>query len=183
MDYAARITFLHALLHNESAEAQEKKTDLSEASPSEAAEYLACYLTFKAIQTAGRSPAEERRYQFDQLSVYQCYALFVHAFIAMPLKQADQALDFSTVQVVLAKTLFSALSDQELVDVIESGMRKFQLIAEAQHEHWLDFREMLEKVTVSYIVAATDEESPHEKDELLPLFAQLLSQLSEALSE
>lgn len=183
MDYATRLTFLQALLHNESAETEQKQTDLSQASASEAAEYLACYLTFKAIQGAGRSPAEEREYQFDQLSVYQCFALFVHAFIAMPLKQADKHQDFTTAQVVIAKTLFSDLSSEELVDVIESGMRKFQLIAEAQHEHWVDFREMLEKVTVSYIVAATDDDSPHDKDEMLPLLAQLLSQLCEALSE
>lgn len=183
MEYPARLTFLQALLHNESADKDQQQTDLSQASASEAAEYLACYITFKAIQGAGRSPAEERDYQFDQLSVYQCYALFVHAFIAMPLKQADSNQDFTTAQVVIAKTLFSDLSNEEMVDVVESGMRKFQLIAEAQHEHWVDFREMLEKVTISYIVAATDEDSPHDKAEMLPLFAQLLSQLCEALSE
>jgi len=183
MDYAARLTFLQALLYNESVGTDQKKTDLSQASASEAAEYLACYLTFKAIKDAGRYPAEERQYQFDQLSVYQCFALFVHAFLAMPLKQADKSQDFTAAQVVIAKTLFSELSSEELVDVIESGMRKFQLIAEAQHEHWVDFREMLEKVTVSFIIAATDEDSPHDREELLPLFAQLLSQLCEALSE
>lgn len=183
MDYAQRLTFLQALLLNESADAESKQTDLSQFNPNEAAEYLACYFTFKAIQGAERSPADERTSQFDMLSVYQCYALLTYAFLVRPLENEGGEVDFSKVQVVLSKTLFSGLTDEELVEVIESGMRKFQLIAGAKPEHWEEFREMLDKVTVSYIVAATDEDSPHDKAEMLPLFAQLLSQLCEAFSD
>ena len=38
----------------------------------------------------------------------------------------------------------------------------------------------LDKLTVAFVIAGTDEDSPHGKDEILPLFGQLLSQLCEA---
>jgi hypothetical protein len=43
-----------------------------------------------------------------------------------------------------------------------------------------EFRENLDKLTVSFVVAGTDDDSPHSKEEVLPLFGQLLSQLCEA---
>ena len=72
------------------------------------------------------------------------------------------------------------MPDAELVEVIESGLQKFQLIADAEVEHWTEFRENLDKLTVAFVVAGTDDESPHEKEELIPYFGQLLSQLCEA---
>ena len=62
------------------------------------------------------------------------------------------------------------MPDAELVEVIESGLQKFQLIADAEVEHWTEFRENLDKLTVAFVVAGTDDESPHEKEELIPYF-------------
>jgi hypothetical protein len=56
------------------------------------------------------------------------------------------------------------------------------LIAEAESEHWLEYRENLDKVTISYLVATTDDDSPHSAEDVLPLFGQLLSQLCEAFT-
>ncbi len=183
MDYPQRLTFLQALLMNESPENEDKTTDLSQLKPNVAAEYIACYLTFQAIKTGDRSPAQERERQFDILSVYQCFALMVYAFISTPLKQDGMKADLTEVQVVLAKTLFSGLPDESLVELIESGVRKFQLIGQAEHEHWTEYREMLDKASISYVVAATDDDSPHDRAEVLPLLTQLLSQLCEAFEE
>lgn len=183
MEYAERLVFIHALLFNESLDDAGKKTDLKEFNALDAADYLACYFTFQGIQGAERSPAEERTAQFDMLSVYQCFALLVYAFIARPLNNEGKEGQFDEVQIVVAKTLFSGVSDEEMVEIIQNGLRKFQLIAEAEAEHWVEFREMLDKVTVSYIIAATDDESPHDQAEILPLFGQLLSQLCEAFSD
>jgi hypothetical protein len=69
-----------------------------------------------------------------------------------------------------------------LAEIIESGFHKFQLIAETDSEHWLTYRENLDKVTISYLIASTDDDSPHGPEDVLPLFGQLLSQLCEAFT-
>ena len=56
----------------------------------------------------------------------------------------------------------------------------YGLIGEAEAEHWSEFRENLDKLTVSFVVAGTDDDSPHSKEEVLPIFGPLLSQLCEA---
>ena len=83
-------------------------------------------------------------------------------------------------QIVIAKTLFAGLPEAELMEIIDSGFNKFKLIADAEAEHWAEFRENLDKLTVSFLVAGTDDDSPHSKEEVLPMFGQLLSQLCEA---
>ena len=64
--------------------------------------------------------------------------------------------------------------------IVESGFTKFKLICDSEAEHWSKFRENLDKLTVSFVIAGTDDDSPHSVDEVLPLFGQLLSQLCEA---
>ncbi len=180
MNYSERLTFLHALFSNETLRDDEAKPDLSQYNALDAADYLSCYLGFKAIQFAERSPLEERTDNFDMLSVYQCYTLLTYAFLSMPLKSEEIEPNFAEAQVVIAKTLFSGVSDDEMAEIIGSGFNKFELIANADSEHWKEYRENLDKVVVSFVVAATDEDSPHDKAEILPLFGQLLSQLCEA---
>ncbi|OYY04699.1 MAG: hypothetical protein B7Y72_05190, partial [Mehylophilales bacterium 35-46-6] len=65
-------------------------------------------------------------------------------------------------------------------EIIEAGFNKFKLIADAQTEHWQEFRENLDKVVVAFVIAGTDDESPHGVEEILPIYGQLLSQLCEA---
>jgi len=72
------------------------------------------------------------------------------------------------------------LPEAELIEVIESGFNKFKLIADAEVEHWTEFRENLDKLVIAFVIAGTDDDSPHDMDEVLPLFGQLLSQLCEA---
>lgn len=180
MNYSERLIFLHALFANETLRDDEAAPDLSQYNALDAADYLSCYFGFKAIQMAGRSPLEERTENFDMLSVYQCYALLVFAFLTMPLKNEKIEPNFSESQVVIAKTLFAGLPEEELAEIIGSGFNKFQLIADADADHWKEYRENLDKIVVSFIIAATDDESPHDKAEILPMFGKLLSQFCEA---
>ncbi|PKO42725.1 MAG: hypothetical protein CVU29_11635 [Betaproteobacteria bacterium HGW-Betaproteobacteria-22] len=180
-NYSQRLKLMHALCLAATARDDETpNTNLDEYDALNAADYLSSYVTFKAIQLAGRSPAAERSENFDMLSVYQSYALLAYVFFTSPLVQEGLEPDFHTAQITIAKTLFAGLPDAELVEVIESGFNKFKLIAEAEVEHWAEFRENLDKVVISFIVAGTDDESPHDGDEILPIFGQLLSQLCEA---
>ncbi len=166
-----------ATLDEASAAAALEDTDLEEAT-----HYLASLLTFQAIQSAGRHPADELQSDFDMLGVYQCFALLIYAFLWMPLTQSGQTPDYARAQVTIAKTLFDGLAPELLAELIESGRHKFQLIAEAEAEHWQTYRENLDKVTISYMIARTDDDSPHDAEEVVPLFAQLLSQLCEAFT-
>jgi hypothetical protein len=75
---------------------------------------------------------------------------------------------------------FVGLRVPKLMEMFDSGFNKFKLIGDAEAEHWSEFRENLDKLTVSFVVAGTDDDSPHSKGEVLPLFGQLLSQLCEA---
>jgi hypothetical protein len=177
--YSKRIKLMHALCLASTGEAK-PNPDLNQYDALAAADYLSCFVTFKAIQLAERSPSVERQENFDMLSVYQAYALLAYAFFVLPLAHEDIKPDLQAAQVTIAKTLFAGLPDVELVEVIEAGYQKFQLIADAQVEHWTEFRENLDKLTVAFVVAGTDEDAPHSVDDVMPLFGQLLSQLCEA---
>ncbi len=181
--YSKRIKLMHAMCLAETLREDEAQpnTNLDQYDALAAADYLSCYVTFRAIQAAERSPLAERSENFDMLSVYQAYAMLVYAFLTSPLAREDIVPDPQAAQITIAKTLFAGLPDAELMEIIESGFTKFQLIGDAEAEHWTEFRENLDKLTVAFVIAGTDDDSPHSKDEVLPLFGQLLSQLCEAL--
>jgi len=180
--YSQRLKLMHALCLAATLRDDEAKpnTNLDEYDPLTAADYLSCYVTFKAIQAADRSPLAERTENFDMLSVYQAYAMLVYAFFTSPLVQEGVTPDFQTVQITIAKTLFAGLPEAELIEIIESGFSKFQLIADTDAEHWTEFRENLDKLVISFVIAGTDDDSPYGIEEVLPIFGQLLSQLCEA---
>jgi hypothetical protein len=187
MDYSKRLTLLHALCFAETLNDGNGRPDdnqpnmnLADYNAEDSAHYLASYVTFKAIRAADRQPADEYKNNFDMLSVYQAYGLLTFVFFTAPLGQEGFAPDISRAQIIIAKTLFAGLSDAELAEIIDSGFNKFKLIADADAEHWSEFRENLDKLTVSFLVAGTDDDSPHSKEEVLPIFGQLLSQLCEA---
>lgn len=181
MDYSKRLNLLHAMCLAETYhDGCKPNIDLSQLNTEESAHYLASFVTFKAIHEAGRQPADECDNNFDMLSVYQAYALLTLAFFTTPLAQEKLTPDLTAAQIIIAKTLFSGLPDKELMEIIESGFNKFKLIADAEAEHWSEFRENLDKLTVSFIVAGTDDDSPYTKEEVMPLFGQLLIQLCEA---
>ena len=184
--YSKHLTLLHALCLAESFDDGTKHNiNLNEYNAIDSAHYLASYITFKAIQAADRQPAFERNNNFDMLSVYQAYALLAFVFFTTPLAAETSSKetsmpDLTAAQIIIAKTLFSGLPEAELIEIIEAGFNKFKLIGEAEAEHWIEFRENLDKLTVSFVIAGTDDDSPHSKEEVLPLFGQLLSQLCEA---
>lgn len=179
--FSQRLKLMHALSMAASLRDDERaNTNLEDYDALSAADYLSCYVTFKAIQSAGRSPLEERAENFDMLSVYQAFALLSYAFFTTPLAREDINPDFPAAQVTIVKTLFAGLPDAELIEIVESGFNKFQLIASAEAEHWVEFRENLDKVVVAFVIAGTEDDSPHEVEEILPIFGQLLSQLCEA---
>lgn len=187
MKYSERLSLLYALCLNASHDTGENprtipSTDMQDYAPLDAASYLACYLAFKAIQQAGRSPADERIENFDMLGVYHTYAMLIYAFLALPLGEEGIAPQTEATAIVVAKTLFAGLSDDEWVEIIESGGHKFQLIADAQQEHWVEYRQDLDKATIAFVIAGTDEETPFDKDEVIPMFGTLLSMLCEAFS-
>jgi len=179
--YSQRLKLMHALcLAATSRDDETPNTNLDEYDALIAADYLSCYVTFKAIQAAERSPLAERSENFDMLSVYQAYALLIYAFFTSPLVREEIQPDFQAAQITIAKTLFAGLPDAELIEIIESGFNKFKLIAEAEVEHWVEFRENLDKLVIAFVIAGTDDESPHDVEEVLPIFGQLLSQFCEA---
>lgn len=179
--FSQRLKLMHALCLATTARDDEKpNTNLDDYDALSAADYLSCYVTFKAIQAAERSPLEERSENFDMLSVYQAFALLAYAFFTSPLVQEEIEPQFQSAQITIAKTLFAGLPEPELIEIIESGFNKFQLIAQASAEHWTEFRENLDKLVIAFLVAGTDDESPHQVEEILPIFGQLLSQFCEA---
>lgn len=186
MTYEQRLRLMYQL-----CQAQTRADGLSEAEAiaalentdiEDATHYLASFLTFRAIQSAGRHPADELHSDFDMLGVYQCFGLMIYAFLFMPLTQEGLQPDYGRAQVTIGKTLFDGLPAEQLAEIIESGFHKFKLIAEAESEHWQEYRENLDKVTISYMIATTDDDSPHSAEDVLPLFGQLLSQLCEAFT-
>jgi hypothetical protein len=182
--YSKRLTLLYALCLNEQTAAGDARpsANLADYSALEAASYLACYLTFQAIQLADRSPADERYDNFEMLSVYQAFALLVYAYLALPLGEEELSPNLDQDAIVIAKSLFAELSVEELADIVDSGIRKFRLIGDAEAEHWMHYREDLDKVTLAFVIAGTDDQSPYEKEQLLPMFSSMLSMLCEAFA-
>lgn len=181
-NYSQRLSLLYGISVAESNSNVEPSTDLQDYDPLEAASYLACALTFRAIQQAERSPADERIENFDMLSVYQAFAMLVYAYLTLPLGREGIAPDVEGSPIVIAKTLFVGLENEELAEIIESGRNKFQLIAEAEQEHWTTYREDLDKAVVAYVIAGTDESTPFDREDLVPMFGALLSMLCEAFA-
>ncbi len=180
-NYSQRLKLLHGICLAEThADGAMPSTDLADYNALDAANYLASFITFRAIQAAERQPAQERKENFEMLSVYQAYGVLTYAFLTVPLVQENITPDFQAAQIVIAKTLFAGIGEEELVEIIDGGLSKVKLIGEADVEHWSEFRENLDKLTVSFVIAGTDDESPHSKEDVLPLFGQLLSQLCEA---
>lgn len=184
MKYSERLSLLYALcLNTHSVGGEHPSADIRNYDPLDAACYLACYLAFQAIRHAGRSPADERLENFDMLGVYHTYAMLLYAYLALPLGEEGMAPDTDTIAIVVAKTLFVGLSDEEWAAIIESGARKFQLIADARHGHWVEYRQELDKAVIAFVVAGTDDETPFDKEDVVPLLATLLSVLCEAFAE
>lgn len=181
INYSERLKLLHGLcLAEMHADGAKPSTDLADYNALDAANYLSSLITFRAIQTAERQPQVERTENFDMLSVYLSYGVLVYAFITNPLAQEEVGPNFQEAQVVIAKTLFSDVNDEQLAELINSAASKVRLIGHTDAEHWVEFRENLDKVTVSFVIAGTDDESPHDKEEVFPIAGQLLSQLCEA---
>ena len=181
--YSKSLSLLHALCLTESRDNVEAlSSNLEDYDPIQAATYLACYITVKAIKEAGRSPVDERYDNFDILSVYQAFALMTYAYLVLPLGSEEIVADLEQDQIVIAKSLFSELSAEELADIVESGMRKFSLVGNADAEHWTNFREDLDKAVIAFVVAGTDERAPFEKEELIPVLGAFLSMLCEAFA-
>ena len=184
MEYSQRLNLLHAICLAETYhDGGAPNINLADLNAEESAHYLSSFLTFRAIQNAQRQPAEELSNHFDMLSVYQCFGLVIFAFLTLPLTAEDITPSLDTAQIVIGKTLFAGISDAQLMEIIESGFHKFKLIGDAEVEHWSEFRENLDKLTVSFVIAGTDDDSPHSKEEVLPIFGQMLSQLCEAFED
>lgn len=189
MTYSQRLSLLYGICLAEaqrnvglSPEEILQSKRLEDYDPLEAATYLACTITFKAIQHAGRSPVDERSYSFDMLSVYQAYAMLVYVYLTLPLGEENMAPALVKSAVIITRSLFAELSDEEWAEIIESANHKFQLIGDAEQEHWMTYREDLDKAVIAFVIAGTDEDSPFDKDELIPLFGALLSMLCEAFA-
>lgn len=184
VQYSKNLSLLHALCLAELRDELETQpsTNLDDYDPVKAASYLACYITSKAIKEAGRMPADERYENFDMLSVYQTFALMTYAYLVLPMASEEIVPDLEQDQIVIAKTLFSELGAEELADIVESGMRKFSLVGNADAEHWANFREDMNKVVIAFVVAGTDDAAPFEKEELIPVLGAFLSMLCEAFA-
>lgn len=182
MTYSQRLNLLHAICKSETLADKQAAAgiDLNDADAQEAATFLAGYITFRAIWQAERSPADERIENFDMLSVYQAFAMLVYAYLTLPLSGEGISPDVELSAVTIAKSLFSELDTEELAEIVESGMSKFQLIGGAGREHWLTYREDLDKLIIAFVVAGTDDDSQFDKDDLLPLMGSMLSMLCEA---
>lgn len=182
--YSQRLLDLYAACQAEthqSSEAPELSYDLEQDTFS-AATFLSAYITLKAIRHLGRSPAEERHSDFDMLGVYQGFACMIFVFLTLPLKQEEIEPDMVKAAVVIGKALFFELPDEACVECIESGLRKVQLIGKAEQDYLVNFREDLDRATIAFVVAGTDDASPVQADDLVPVFAALLNILCETFS-
>jgi len=181
LKYSQRLKLLHGIcLAEVHADGAKPSADLADYNALDASYYLASYITFNAISAAERNPKSELSEDFDMLSVYQAYGLLTFAFLTTPLSAEGVKPDYQAAQVTIAKTLFSGIPDEQMMEIVNTGLNKVKLISDTDVEHWREFRENLDKLTVSFLIAGTDDESPHTKEEVLPLFGKLLSQLCEA---
>ncbi|MCB4811876.1 hypothetical protein LG204_11175 [Methylovorus menthalis] len=179
MQYSQRLNLLYGIaLHEMGGDAGSISVD--DGNVQDAAHFLACYLTVKAIQLAERSPADERVENFDMLSVYQAYAMLVYTYLVLPLGDEGVQPDFQKTAVTIAKSLFVELAEDEWLEIIESGQHKYQLIGDAEAEHWMNYRQDLDKAVVAFVVAGTDENAPFSQEDILPIFGTMLSMLCEA---
>jgi hypothetical protein len=105
-----------------------------------------------------------------------------YAYLVLPMASEEIVPDLEQDQIVIAKTLFSELGAEELADIVESGMRKFSLVGNADAEHWANFREDMNKAVIAFVVAGTDDAAPFEKEELIPVLGAFLSVLCEAFA-
>jgi hypothetical protein len=184
VSYSQRLLDLYAACQTETRPAAEA-TQLSgdrEQDVFSATTYIAAYLTLKAIQHLGRSPAEERHTNLDMLGVYQCFASMAFVFLTLPLRRENIELDVVKGAVVIGKALFFELPDEACVECIESGLRQLQLIGKAEQEYLVHFREDLDKATIAFVIAGTDDSSPVRPNDLVPIFAALLNILCETFS-
>jgi hypothetical protein len=179
ISYSHRLNLLYGLCLVE-AGSDASTLDIEKQDVLESATYLACYITFKAIQYAERSPAAERIEDFDMLSVYQTYALLVYVYLTLPLGAEGTAPDLVQASVTIAKSLFAELSNDEWAEIIDAGNSKFHLIGDAEQEHWMNYRQDLDKAVIAFLIAGTDDNTEFEKEEIIPLFGALLSMLCEA---
>lgn len=180
MEYSERLSLLYALCLAETGQLDGPE-DVPEHDALEAATFVACLITVNAIRHLGRVPQEEMD-DLETLAVYQAFAMLVFVYLALPLQEEGIEPDLTTAAVMIARSLFAGLSPEQLAECLESGDRKFQLIGNAEHEHWMDFRQDMDKVSIAFVVAATDDHAPVDKDELIPLFATMLNQLCEAFA-
>lgn len=88
MTYEERLRFMYQLCQAQTRGGIQSEAQAVEAFANveieDAIHYLASFLTFKAIQSADRHPAEELENDFEMLGVYQCFGLMVYAFLFMP---------------------------------------------------------------------------------------------------
>jgi hypothetical protein len=182
--YSQRLLALHAACQTETRTAEEVAQPSGDVEEDVfgAATFVAAYLTLKALRELGRSPAEERHSNFDMLGVYQCFAGMVFVFLTLPLQREEIEPDVVQAAVVIGKALFFELPDEACVECIESGLRKMQLIGKAEQEHLVQFREDLDRATIAFVIAGTDDASPVEPSDLIPVFAALLNILCETFS-
>jgi hypothetical protein len=114
MTYEERLKWLHQLCQAQAnavpLSAEAAKSAYANADVEEAAHYLASFLTFQAIRSAERHPADELQSDFDMLGVYQCFGLMLYAFLLMPLTQDGHQPDYARAQVTIGKTLFAGLA-------------------------------------------------------------------------
>lgn len=184
MDYSQRLLDLYITHHDETRGSHESNLTSGnlEEDVFSAATFLAAYLTLQSIRHLGRSPSEERHHNFDMLGVYQSFACMVFVFLTLPLKNEDIEPDVVKAAVVIGKALFFEMPDEATLECIESGLRKVQLISKAETDYLLQFREDLDRATIAYVVAGTDENSPIRADDLIPVFGALLNILCETFS-
>lgn len=184
MDFSQRLLELYAInqAQTNGIESVTQPSGDIEEDVFSAATYLAAYITLQSIRYLDRSPEEERIDNFDMLGVYQCFASMVFVFLTLPLQSEDIEPDVVQAAVVIGKALFMELPDEATMECIESGLRKMQLIAKAEQDYLFQFREDLDRATIAYVVAGTDEESPVNADGLIPVFAALLNILCETFS-
>lgn len=179
--YSERLSLLYGLCLAETGQLQ-SPDDMPAHDALDAATYLACYITVKAIQELGHSPADEREHDFYILSVYQAFAMLVFVYLTLPLRAEDVSPDIAEGAITIAKTLFAELSDEALAECVESGGHKFQLIGDAEQEHLMNYRQDLDKAVIAFVVAGTDDNAPFEKEEVIPLFGTMLGMLCEAFA-
>jgi hypothetical protein len=180
MEYSERLSLLYALCLAETGQLSSPE-DVPEHDALEAATFIACLITVNAIRHLGRVPQEEM-HDLESLAVYQAFAMLVFVYLALPLQEEGVELDLTKGAVMIARSLFAELSQELLAECLESGDRKFQLIGNAEHEHWMSFRQDMDKAAIAFVVAGTDDQAPIDKEELTPLFATMLNQLCEAFA-